>query len=258
MSPDPHPAPAATAGAPPRERLGGVLGIGVGLLAILGLFASLASKRARSLDAVELYASWFEPVELPFGLAPVEAAEQPGGERMLRLANLDAPREAQAAEPQEESPRSLVPPEPVDWSRIPVGQRDTPPTDALLIAWPLRGAKQRREALFGAGPTRSEEGRGMGLPPILGGQDPLADLGPGGGRRVLERGRLAWGRLEAPYALERSFEAGGTFVDSLRVNLSGEYQALALFLRWPRGMPGSKSRAEEFLSQLRRKGEPPS
>ncbi len=256
--PEPETAPAPSPAAAPRERLGGVLGIGIGLLMILGLFASLATKRARSLDAAELFASWFEPSELPFHLVPLEAAEQPGGERMLHLADPDAPLEVPAVHVAPRPTEVAVSSKPIEWAKIPVGEAGTPPTHGLLLTWPPSGAKSRLEGMFGSGPAMEGEGQGMGrgMPMLSAAQDPRAGLGPAGGRRVIERGRLDWGRFEAPYALERHFEPGGTLIDTLRVNLSTEREALVLFLRWPRGLPGSKERAEEFLSHLRRKGEP--
>jgi len=73
---------------------------------------------------------------------------------------------------------------------------------------------------------------------------------------VIGSGRLAWGEFEAPFVHERKFEPGGTFVDTLRCNLSGEREALVLFLRWPRGLPASQERAVELLATLKRAAPP--
>jgi hypothetical protein len=236
--------------APRRESVGGVLGVGFGLVLIAALVLAVVSQRARSLEPGPLLERWFEPVELPFGLVPVEAARQPGGETLLRLSDPDAPAEASRTP----LPRD-APPAPVDWAGLEVGPEGTPPTEALLVTWPLRVAARQLDSLFAAGAGPMSRGGGRGgpmVPPPGGGGDPLAGLGPQGGRRVLERGDLPWGAFAAPYVLERSFEPGGTFVDTLRVNLSTAREPLVLFLRWPRGLPASTERATDLLAVLRR------
>ncbi len=135
-----------------------------------------------------------------------------------------------------------------DWSAIAIGPEGSPPSEGMLVTWPLAAARAQLESLFsvraaGTSENLREQSRGL---------DPLAGLGPEGGRRVLASGRLEWGEFEAPYVHERKFEAGGTFVDTLRINLSGEREALVLFLRWPRGLPASQERALELLAALRR------
>lgn len=235
--------------APRRESVGGVLGVGFGLALIAALALAVLSQRARSIEPGPLLERWFEPVELPFGLVPVDAARQPGGETLLRLSDPDASPEAPRT-----PPAKGAPPVPVDWAALETGPERTPPTEALLVTWPLRVAERQLDSLFSTSAGRMPRGGGPGGPmlPEGGGGDPLMGLGPQGGRRVLERGALPWGRLEAPYALERSFEPGGTFVDTLRVNLSTAREPLVLFLRWPRGLPASTERATELLAALRR------
>jgi hypothetical protein len=210
----------------------------------------VVAQRARSLEPGTLFERWFEPAELPFDLVPVEAARQPGGETLLRLSDPDAPPEAPRT-----PPARGAPPAPVDWAALETGPEGTPPTEALLVTWPLRVAERQLDSLFSASGRPMPGGGGRGGrwgPSGGGGGDPLSGLGSQGGRRVLERGALPWGRLEAPYVLERSFEAGGTFVDTLRANLSTAREPLVLFLRWPRGLPASTERATELLATLRR------
>jgi hypothetical protein len=236
--------------APRRESVGGVLGVGFGLALIAALVLAVVSQRARSLEPEPLFQRWFQPAELPFGLVPLEAARQPGGETLLRLSDPEAPPEAPRTPP----PRGAAP-TPVDWAALAAGPEGEPPTEALLVTWPLRVASGQIDSLFSAGGGRMPSGGGRGGPMVPssgGGGDPLMGLGPQGGRRVLERGALPWGPLEAPFVLERSFEPGGTFVDTLRVNLSTVREPLVLFLRWPRGLPASTERATELLAALRR------
>ena len=80
-------------------------------------------------------------------------------------------------------------------------------------------------------------------------------VGRRGGRRVIDAGDLDWHEFSASYVQVRDFERGGTFRDSFRVNLSSDTQALVVFARWPRGLPGSKERVEELVACFRRRSE---
>lgn len=232
------------------ESIAGVLGAGAVIVIALATGLSILGKRARVLDPQQTFAGWFEPTELPFGLRPLEAARQADGEVLLRLAD-----PASEPEPEPEPPKVQPAPESskgaaprFDWSAIAIGPEGSPPSEGMLVTWPLAAARAQLESLFsvraaGTSENLREQSRGL---------DPLAGLGPEGGRRVLASGRLEWGEFEAPYVQERKFEAGGTFIDTLRINLSGEREALVLFLRWPRGSPASQERAEELLASLKR------
>ena len=232
------------------ESIAGALGVGAVILVTLLTGVAVIGGRTKSLDPQETLARWFVPGELPFGLVPVEAARQSNGEVLLRLSDPDAPPEAERVEPaaDEDDASGDGRGERFDWSAIPIGEAGTPPTEAMLVTWPLSAARKQLESLFesrapAAQRSLREQSRG---------QDPLAGLGRQGGRRVLASGRLPWGAFEAPFVHERKFEPGGTFVDTLRVNLSHEEEALVLFLRWPRGLPGSQARAEQLLAALER------
>lgn len=229
------------------ESVAGAVGAGAVILVTLLTGLAVLGLGVKSLDPEATLARWFRPAELPFGLVPVEAARQSDGEVLLRLSNPDAPPEAERVELPEVEPESKsLAPEPIDWSAIAVGAAGTPPTEALFVTWPLAAARGQLASLF---ESRDPDPQG-GLREQSRGVDPLAGLGAQGGRRVLAGGRLPWGAFEAPYVLERKFEPGGTFVDTLRVNLSREREALVVFLRWPRGLPASTERAEEFLAAL--------
>lgn len=230
------------------ESLAGVLGAGAVIAIALATGLSILGKRARVLDPAQTFAGWFEPATLPFGLQPVEAARQADGEVLLRLADPAAVPEPEPpeVEPVEADPEG--PPPRFDWSAIAIGPDGSPPSEGVLVTWPLAAARAQLESLFsvraaGTSENLREQSRGL---------DPLAGLGPEGGRRVLASGSLEWGEFEAPYVHERKFEPGGTFVDTLRCNLGDEREALVLFLRWPRGSPASQQRAEELLASLRR------
>lgn len=257
--------PEADPAEPAREHLGGVIGVGLGLLILVGLVSSLAVSRAETLEPQALFERWFEPAPPAFGLVALEAARAAAGTEMLRLSNPAAPPEAPAAElePKQRKPRGAKgPSEPeFDWRSIEIGPEGAPPIEALLLSWPLKRAERRLDALFsgssgggqrssgggGGGPRRSSGRDGPGF------EDLYAGLGDEGGKRVLARGRIAWGEFEAPFVHVREFEPGGTFVDTLRVNLSSETEPLALLLRWPRGFPADEARAEELLASLVRR-----
>lgn len=241
------------------ESLAGVLGAGAVLLIALATGISILGVRAKSLDPAETFAGWFEPAALPFGLQPVEAARQADGKVVLRLADPAVAPEPQPIAPEEpEAPEEPAPgtppPPPFDWSAIAIGAPGSPPSEGMLVTWPLSAARKELAGLFEQG---GEPPPGMGGPmQPQRAVDPLAGLGAEGGQRVIGSGRLDWGAFEAPFVHVRTFEKGGTFVDTLRCNLSGEREALVLFLRWPRGLPASKERAVEVLASLRRRAAP--
>lgn len=232
------------------ESIAGALGVGAVLLIALATGVSILGKRARVLEPAATFAGWFEPVALPFGLQPVEAARQADGKVSLRLADPAVAPEPEPVEPppepKEDSPATPGPR--FDWSAIAVGSEGAPPSEGLLVTWPLAAARPQLASLFEQRPRPDQDD----LHEHSGVSDPLAGLGPEGGRRVIGSGRLDWGEFEAPFVHERAFEPGGTFVDTLRCNLSGEREALVLFLRWPRGMPASQERALELLAALKR------
>lgn len=215
------------------ERVGRVLGVAGALVALLGAVYVLATQTTRAVDARETLAAWFEPRELPGGLTLAEAQVLPRGDRTVRLARSDAQPEParNAAEESAETPQS----ERFDWSSVRVGPSDTVPREVLVVELPLELAADELKALF------------------LGGVELRGDwksVPRNGGRRVLDRGTLPWGELNAPYVIEREFEPGATFRDVLRVNLTRERTPLVLFARWSRGDPASKVRAEELLAAL--------
>lgn len=236
-------------GAKRPESIAGALGVGAVIVIALATGLSILGRRARVLDPAATFAGWFQPTELPFGLEPIEAARQADGKVSLRLADpAVAPEpEPEPLEPPPE-PEEGSPPPRYDWSAIAIGPEGAPPSEGLLVTWPIAAARPQLASLFeqrpGPDPGNLREQSRV--------NDPLAGLGPEGGRRVIGAGRLEWVEFEAPYVHERKFEPGGTFVDTLRCNLSGERDALVLFLRWPRGRPASEERAREFLAALKR------
>lgn len=214
-----------------------VLGACAVLLLAGVLVLTLVTQRTGSVDASERLAAWFDARELPAGLALAGAEVLPRGDVALRIELSPAPEEAPRVVMTEEQPPEGQR-EPFDWSKVPVGEPDTLPREVLVVELPLQYAAGELRGLF-------EEGQEL--------RGDFKSIERSGGQRVLERGKLPWGSFAAPFAVVREFEAGGTFHDTLRVNLSREKSPRILLARWSRGLPASKKRAEELLAALRPK-----
>jgi hypothetical protein len=224
-----------------------VLGAAGAIVLLGALLWTLVAQRAVELDAGAVRAEWFEPAELPFGLELAEAHRLARGDRVLRLERRDAEPEPPRAEPPKPEE---APPGPgegggmrmFDWSKVPVGSPGTPPREVAILELPLADAAKDLASNF------------------KGGQDLAGDwksIPPSGGRRILERGKVAWGAFDAEYLIERELEAGGTFRDVLRVNLSREGDPRVLLARWTRGSPASVGPVRALLAALPPKaGEP--
>jgi hypothetical protein len=227
--------PTVDGGAPPREKASFVLGA----IAVLALAAWLAwvvaDHRTRSVDAAETLAAWFEPRELPFGFAAREAAVEPRGDEVLVLAAPSAAPEPPRVEPPKRDPSKKLGEDRFDWAKVPVGERDQPPLEAALVRLPHAIAVRELEGLM------------KGAPELRGDFDSVP---PQGGRRTIDRGKLAWREFDCDFVHEREFEPGGTFRDTLRANLTQPGAPMMFLARWPRGTPASVRRAEELLAAL--------
>lgn len=193
----------------------------------------MATQSTRATDGTQLLNAWFELREIPAGYTVAEAAVLPRGDELVRLA---------LAGRAEETPKNVVAapkpgekPERRDWSKLAVGVADTQPLEIVITCIPVRSARGELEALFHSG----QELRGD-----------FKSIDNGGGRRIIERGELIWGGLAPVFVHEREFEAGGTFRDVMRVNLSSATTPFVLLARWPRGFPASKKRVEELLASF--------
>ena len=211
-----------------------MLGVGLGLVLLVGLVASLAYEETRPVDGGELLAEWYGVETLPFGLEVSEAVRR-GGRHEVLLADPDAPEEASKQEAAKEDDGDLAP---VDWTEIPVGPEGTPPFEVLVLHWPTLGAAAGElERLFGR-PGGGDDDN----------ESEVVAFGPGGGRAVLDSGRLPWGEYAVMFVHERELEAGGTFRDVIRANLALDSGAGVVLARWPRGIPGSKARMIELIA----------
>ncbi len=66
-------------------------------------------------------------------------------------------------------------------------------------------------------------------------------------RRPLDQGELEWGAWRAAWRRERSHRDDGTWVDTVRVNLSRERSLVVLFATWPPGVDADAAALVPFL-----------
>jgi hypothetical protein len=218
--------------------------LGLAVFVALGWILARGAVVSSGVPAASALADWLEIDPLPFALEP-DSALRRGGALHVRWIDPDAPPEPPRAEPpkEERAPKDGPHPAPkdFDWSSIPVGPEGTPPVEVLVVRYP-EGSGELVEPLF-APPPVSEDG-----------QSGIAVIGPDGGKVTMDSGRLRWGEFEVAFVHERELEAGGTFRDIVRANLSLPGRPLVLYARWPRGLPASQERLVELLAAFRPAG----
>ena len=212
-------------------RAGLVLACTAGFVLLAGAVGLLATQSTRAADPRETLERWFEVGELPAEFDLVEAQVLARGDVVVLLEHEGEVEEARRVEPEEGKDS-----EPFDWSTVPVAAAGSAPREVIVAQLPLQHAREELRELFEFGSDLAGDWKSV----------PRS-----GGRRVLERGRFDWGELAAPFVLEREFENGGTFRDTLRVNLSSATEARILVARWSRGFPASKTPVEALLAALR-------
>lgn len=233
-----------------RRGVGVVLGVGLGLALIAACVVFVLRQPAGGIDGEARLASAFELGALPYDLEIVNSAKLFQGEESVVLANPRAEPEPPKIEPPKtESPAksestdasekdASKPPEPAeqkprfDWSKIPMGEL-RPPRQISLMWFPPAAGEAAIRQQFGESWRMS-----------------VRDLGDEGGLTEVESGTLVWGPYAPTFAHDRSFEAGHTFRDSLRVNLSTPGQYCVMVVTWPRNSPGSKAHVDEILKAL--------
>lgn len=250
-----------------RERPSAVIAMGLGLAIILLALASLLVPGAGALDLGEgrrvLEERFDQPAGLPFGFEVTEVRQIPRGPLMVILTDPGGPPPEPGLPPMTDSERP-PPPTPsksrggrgmdfVDWTGLPQGQAGTLPLE-LAFAWYSREQGERVLAAQFA-QVRFRD---------------LRRLSREGDAVTVDSGQLDWGIYEADFVRTRHFkieedwstqdgQPGGEkrrmFHDSMRVNLSLGSECCVLYLRWPRGLPGSKQRLEEVLAAFRPRAE---
>jgi hypothetical protein len=219
--------------APTAEPQVGIVRVTVGLCVLAGIVWSLASLRAGPVDGRALLASNFEERALPFGLELESALRLSDERELVVLANPHAAPEAERAEPPPPPAEGADPRPPFDATKVPLGRSGEPPRRVELVFRP-KGS--------GLAGVRAEFERGD--------WSDLRSIGHEGGVAAIDFQILAWQGYDAICIHERRFEPGGSFVDSMRVNLSTPGRPCVLRAIWSRGMPGSLERLRELLEAL--------
>ncbi len=239
---------AAEATAGPAVKRSSPVWVGFLLLLLFWAWTALARPGTRPAEPLELLAACFEISELPESWHATIAREMRDQSSMVvltrTLAEPEAPR-AEVPKSREQSGDQSGQPR-FDWDRLPMGMPGSEPVEIVLVQYPQGRGKREIERMFqGAGAQEDSYTGG----PQMGGPD-SSHIGDNGGKRVLERGVLYWGDYAAPFALEREYEAGGTFRDFVRVNLSGKNAPKLLVARWARGSPAAKSKLQAWLTKF--------
>ena len=256
-------APRATASSPDRAVTteaadvqlaeGGGGGLGQALVVALGLAAVAVCVLvpffygSRTLAAGPALAQSYALGKLPhdFELGP-EAFLLPGGERVfvfgpglagapsegspgpiLAAAGLER-EEGEGSEAQSGTPGFT------DWASLSPVSTGTPPERLFLVKYPTGRASSVINEQF-----RSIEWKD------------LRDIEADGGRTAVDGGKLEWAEYAADFVQERTFVRGGTFRDSLRVNLSLGRECWIAYAVWPELDAGSKEVVRELLTALR-------
>ncbi len=197
-----------------------MLGIALGLLLLVALVLMPLSLRGSEVDGAERLSSYFAAGRPPWGFELTEAAKRPSGETVLRLARPEGQGPLTSADPEE----------------------------IVLIEYGGRGALAR---LFRR--PDDDENRRSSEKKVKWEEEPDFEW-----HSKVEFGEVEWGRWRADYAVERHFQEGGTWRDSVRVNLGQPGRLLALFAQWPVGQEHSPRRLRELLATIRLEAPPTS
>jgi hypothetical protein len=209
---------------------GALVGIALGLMVLAAAAAFLLVGRGGPVDGrAELQAA-FGGASLPFGLEVVSATRMAAGETLVVLERSGAPPEPPRQEPK---PAAGQEPPRVDWSALPIPAAQEPPRQvALLLADGARG-RAVLDALLRDVVARDRR-----------------DLGAEGGTVIVDRGRLDFRGWDSDWIHLRTFEAGGTFRDAVRVSLSTPERPCVLTATWPRGSAASKALLDALIAPL--------
>jgi hypothetical protein len=219
--------------APPmRLTAGGLIGFALGLMVLAGAAAFLLLGRGGPLDGRAEMTRVFGSADLPFGLQITSASVMPSGEKLVAYASPNAsppppPVEKPKSEPGVPGPRK-------DWSAVAIPDTSEPPDQATFLIVDKSKGRSVIDALV----------RGVQTPDTKG-------LGPEGGTVLMKRGRSEFRGWESDWIHLRTFEAGGTFRDAMRISISTPDQPVVLTATWPRGNPATQAMLDELLKPLR-------
>lgn len=210
---------------PRRESFFGVLGtaavLGVTLLALGAALLSTGATEGGQVDGAERVAELFRDGAVPFGLELAEAKQFPTRETILRFAR---PEGGEPSAPETGDPDEIV-----------------------LIEYPSAGAARRTFETGSAQPTfgppegggERDTGREASARMVAWEKDPSFAW-----HTTLRRDQVAWGRWRADYRIERSFREGGTWRDSLRIDLCQPGRSLLLYAQFPVGVEATEDQAD--------------
>lgn len=221
--------PDTVASSSDRNSIAGVFGVALGLLILIGLVAGLARPRLGAPDGGALLAEWFGVETLPFGLEVEGAVDVLGNSTMVHTRrSLDEP-EAERAEPPENGQWPWI-----QWGELEEGPGGTPPVEVVFLRYARGTANAELERVLGRSGRKRH----------------LHEIQKQGGRMVIDQGTIDWGPYAVRYQVEREFERGGTFVDSVRSSLTTPGFPCVMIARWARGFPADPSAVEQVLAVL--------
>ena len=231
--------------------LGQVLVVALGLAAVAVCVLVPFFYGSRTRAAGPALEQSYELGEMPHGfeLGP-EAFLLPGGERVFVFGaglagasskgptglTLEETLAGAGLEPEgvEGSEAPSGPSDFTDWASLRPVNTGGPPAFLFLVQYPSGRASS----------VINEQFRGIEW-------KELRDIEAEGGRTAVDGGKLEWGEYAADFVQERNFVRGGTFRDSLRVNLSLGRECWIAYAVWPELDAGSKEVVRELLAALR-------
>jgi hypothetical protein len=220
--------------AEPGRSAGAGIIVGVALLLMLlaALTAFLIAWRGGPIDGAAQLESAFGVRTIGDEYTLESAREMPGGARLIVFVDRSAAPEAVLAVP---DPKAKKKPdeEKVDWTHVTIPPATTRPRRVTFLFSAAGSSHYDMAAFFHDIERKSIE-----------------DLGPEGGKVTIETGKLAWRGFDADWVHERAFEAGGTFRDEMRVDLSLEKKPCVMTAVWSRGETGSKAELDKLLAAL--------
>lgn len=216
-----------------------LVALGLMVLAAAGAFLFLTS--GKPVDGAALLAERLGVSDFGAGWSVVESREVPFGSRIVVVEDRRLAPETPLA-PKHDAPTDEVSKdgeEPrFDWKKVAIPST-TPAPRKLVFVFPDDREKGR---------ARVEE--------ILRDLEwtDLDDLGAQGGRTLVAKDKVAWRGFDAAWAhlreFERAVEFGGTFRDSIQVDLSLARSPCLMTAIWTRGEPASRAELTALLARL--------
>jgi hypothetical protein len=210
---------------------GTIVGVALVLMLLAALVAFLIVSRGGTIDGAAQLESAFGVRTIGPGYVIESAHEMPGGARLITFVDKTASPEVAAAVP---DPKAKKPEDDhVDWTRVTIPPATARPRRVTFL-FPAPGAGHDDVAAFFHDVERKS----------------IEDLAPEGGKVTVETGKLAWRGFDADWVHERVFEAGRTFRDGMRVDLSLEKKPCVMTAEWTRGETASRAALDRVLDAL--------